>query len=202
MPIEGFEPFDNNSWLNSLGAYNLNEKVDTLLDLARTIETEGGYFYQGIPFPTKTNDVNVSGQAIIPAGVTFGGAISVQAGSILTSITSYSDQNEGFKFRIYDKGAKKDFFAGTVFGFRRIAAVSLVGDPTTQLPDLNSTQPFGPAMQFNPFIILPPGSLQIEITNLSQTNDALIQMLLNFAVPLTREATNEVIVEKGNGRQV
>ena len=77
-------------------------------------------------------------------------------------------QNLGqYTLRIYDKGAQTDLYYGqfawypTVIGTMQ-KQVSAVGDfINTQTLDI----PFGPYFFRAPLIVLPPGDLQIQITN-------------------------------------
>lgn len=166
------------AYLDALPAYNLNAGVDTMLDLAREILTVDNYYFLGVAFPTGTD-------ILIPANGTFVGNVSVEPLSYVTMITGFSDQPSGFKLRIYDKGAKADIIDRQFISSRNIASQMEGVFPGVTPADT----PFGPYMLISPFIVLNPGSLQIEITNLSLLA-ANIQILLGCAIPVTDRSIN------------
>lgn len=187
-------PYDVTAQLNAMSLYDTCEGLDSYLDLARELILSNRYFYQGIPFP------------IIPEGAvtniapfaTISGTITIPPYSFVVSITHYSAQPEGFKISIYDKGAKTDLFYNKFAKDVTASSPMGFGDPhpatiSTEALDVFNAQ--GPRFMTSPLIVLPPGTFQIEITNLSPL-DNLVQVLFNFAVPFSGKATNIVSIGK------
>lgn len=167
-------PYDELSFINSLSGYNANSGLDELLDLTRVIQESGNYFFQGVSFPT--------GNLIVPAQSTVNGSLQIPAGSYITSIGHYFNPTvnpEGFKVRLYDKGTKASIFYGE---YAHISLISAPGNPVGFVQ--------------SPFIITPPGILGWEIVNLS-TVDAMIQVLLCCAIPISQQSVGQTIVSKG-----
>jgi len=108
--------------------------------------------------------------------------------------------DQGFKIRIYDKGAKTELFYNKFA--RDVTASSPMGQSDPNNPDPTSPQEqeirqaLSPRFMTSPMIVLPPGTLQIEITNLSPYNN-LIQILFNFAIPLGNKSTNVISITQG-----
>ncbi len=104
---------------------------------------------------------------------------------------------EGFRYRIYDKGAKLDVMIDTQFAQNTstIGVMANLAAPNTQ-----TNVPIGPNFLATPYVVLKPGALQLEVTNLSNL-DCAIQIFLHFAVPVNRQSANEnLILQGGNAR--
>jgi len=195
-------PYDLNTWLDNLGIYSLTDAAAEYLENCRQIIDTEKYYFQGVPFPPSTN-------SLIAALDTYSGNITVPALSYVLAITgdTYVRGVErepggrslaGFQFRLYDKGAKMDTVVNSQFSYNNdfcgvMAAPALPKNAT----DL-SGYPFGPLFPQSPMVVLEPGSLQIEITNLNDSSSVYCQILLMLAVPVNRLSANEVIVRKGS----
>ena len=150
------------------------------LDLWKKIIDSDNYYWKGYATPIGA-DINFA------ARQSFEDNISVEPGSYLTSINGWSSDVQGniagFKFQIYDKGAKTYLysrtwpFSSTVVGSGVAAAAGL---------------PFGQQIMDGPLVVLDPGLLTIQITNLD-TVATTIQLLFAFAVPVTRASLNQQI---------
>lgn len=202
LQISGNRPifqYDILAKLNAMSLYDLSEGLDTYLDLAREIILSDNYFYQGKPFP------------VIPQGQlftlepyeTFSGTIVAPAYSFIVSMTHYTNQSEGFRLSVYDKGAKTDLFynkfAKDITGSAQMGPNVDPHPATVSTEALEAFQAQGPRFIEGPMVILPPGTLQIELTNLSP-NQNLAQVLFNFAVPMNGPNTNIVNI-KSHGNE-
>lgn len=171
------------AYIDSLPAYNLGANVDRMLDLSRLVIDADNYYWSGVAFPSRDN-------TLIAGGATYAANVAIQPYSFITSLTVFSDQAPGFKLRIYEKGSKSDIFGGQ-FCFHDICgSVMEAGFPGATPVDT----PFGPHFLLSPLIVLPPGSLQIEITNLAP-DTATIQILLSCAIPVTDKSLNIVDIK-------
>lgn len=208
--------YDVTAFLDTLSVYNQGTFRVGDLDLAREIILSNNYVYYGYPFPAPPQQgvfTNVSALATVT------GSVSVPPYSYLTGINYwwYFDDllHEGgigefsreFRLRIYDKGAKTDLFynrfsqSGTMLGNtlgtqydlgaagRGLNLIQRYGDNTKY-----AFNPPGTNLLTAPMVMLPPGLLQVEVTNLD-SSDALIQVMFHFAVPLNKTSTNLPKVE-------
>lgn len=173
-------------FLNNLPAYNGNQGVDSLLDLAREIQQSGNYYYEGLVFP------NLEVQPTIPALGTLSGVIVIPPGTYVTAINglAYNSNNtlgnSGFNLKIYDKGSKASVFYGDYAQHTTVAGHF----------DITQDVPSGSGMLLAPFIITGPGVLGWEIVNRS-TNALMIQVLIDCAVPITNRSIQNTVVSKG-----
>lgn len=170
------------AYMNFLPAYDSNSGVDKLLDIARVIQQcPNDYVWRGLVFPKPAD-------ATLLALASYEDQIPVEAGSYIVGINGYSNQSEGFEFQIYDEGARTNLF-GKKLGKNGITTAELVvpavGD--FNLPCQN--------WLLSPLVILNPGQLNLQITNLS-VNTAYIQVLLSIAVPIIGKSINQVEVKK------
>ena len=136
--------------------------------------------YQGIAFP-KGQD------CILNPGQTFSGALNLTPFSYIVSVTGFTGNGNQFTLRIYDKGAQTDFFYGQFAWFPTVIG-TLQGSFNNGVPLLISEQdqPFAPYLFRDPVIILPPGVIQIQVTNVSTDptfGQNFVQLLFNVAVP-------------------
>lgn len=182
-------PYSKLTYLNNLPVYTANAGVDSLLDQAREFSDSDNYYFQGVPFPGAAD-------IVIPARTTFGGVITVPALCYVTSITGdcfkTSDPTaatNGFQFRIYDKGARLDSIINAQYVRNTMVAPAM----RRAAGALFNSRPIGPGMLQSPFVVLQPGSLQMEVTNLS-TFDCSIQLMLALAVPINPMSASEMIV--------
>lgn len=177
-------------YINNVPVYTANRGVSSLLDLPRKFVDSGEYFFLGIAFPPAIS-------TFVLARDTFSGVITVPPLSYILSLSGDTyvdvphqpDDGFGFMVRIYDKGAKMESIINAQF--IRGSLIALNERPT------GAEGQKGPYWLQDPFVLLKPGTLQMEITNLSQTQDKHIQMLLGLAVPANTKSVNEVIIENG-----
>lgn len=176
------EPYSVSTWYNYVGAYDLNVGTDLMMDLSRHIIDSDAYVYQGIAFP-KGQDV------IVPFGATFSGSLNLIPYSYLMALTGFSRNGNQYTLRIFDKGAQTDLYFGQFAWYPTVISNMQkqfnMGDYIL-LGQQN--KPFGPYMFRDPMIILPPGVLQIQLTNVQLEPDPpgteqMVQMLFSFAVP-------------------
>ena len=186
----GLYPLDESyslaTWYEYQGAYDLWIGTDLLLDLSRHILNSQAYVYQGIAFP-KGNDVT------IPEGTTFNGSINLPPYSYIVSVCGSPMNGNQVTVRIYDQGAQTDVYQRQ-FAWLPTVISNMEGDFNEGQPITLQDQdkPFGPYFFRDPLIVLPPGVLQIQITNVD-TNPALppnpdfpppiFQLLFGVAVP-------------------
>ncbi len=175
-------------YLDNLPAYNLNEGVVSLLDITRMFFDSENYMCSLVASP-KGADVNIGPR------LTFVENIPLEPFTYIVSLTVFSDQPEGFKLRIYDKGARADIIERQ-FIFHNImgSIMEMQFSPAPTPVDV----PFGQHFFQSPIVVMPPGSLQVEITNLSPAT-AIIQIVLGCAVPVTDRSLNNVLVEGAIG---
>lgn len=178
------------TYYENSGAYDLWTGTDLLLDQTRHILASDNYVFQGVAFP-KGKDIQFKFQS------SFTGSINLIPYSYIVGLMGYNEvSNFGgpglYTLRIYDKGAQSDLYYGqfawypTVIGtgqnqFSEVGKFLPVGFPNV---------PFGAYLFRDPLIVLPPGVLQIQISNVSQ-NSAFFgstgilnaQLLFMIAVP-------------------
>jgi len=171
-----------NTLIDNLSGYDSSEGSNQQLDLSRYINESGNYFWTGAAFPAIAQ-VPVFR---VPALNTINGSIQLPPGTYVVSISWFSEQPEGIKFKLYDKGTKASIFYGD-YAFAPLVA----GNEVQTVAD----EPFGPSYLMSPFIITPPGVLNWELTNLSPI-DALIQMLCSCAVPINNQSLNTRLIKK------
>lgn len=182
------EEYGLHTWYDNNGAYDLWTGTDLLLDISREILASDSYIFQGVTFP-KGKDVEIDFQQ------TFSGSINLIPYSYVLGLNGFSQNNGQYLLRIYDKGAQTDLFYGQFAWYPSVLGTmqeqfSAVGDfINTQTLDI----PFGPYFFRDPLIILPPGDLQIQITNAEQEfNPNLpgqrVQLMFLVAAPKTTTA--------------
>lgn len=177
------QPYGIETWYDNNGAYDLWAGTDLLLNVTRQIVASDSYILQSIAFP-KGNDVEIDFQQ------SFSGSVNLVPYSYILGINGFSQNLDQYTLRIYDKGAQTDLYYGqfawypTVIGTMQ-KQFSAVGDfINTQTLDI----PFGPYFFRDPLIALPPGDLQIQISNATPTfSEELpvqrVQLMLLVAAP-------------------
>lgn len=174
------------TWYNYQGAFDLNAGTDLLLDQSRHILESDAYVFQGIVWPKGTD-------TLIDFQQTFSGSLNLIPYSYVLGLNGFSLNNGQYTIRIYDKGAQTDLYYGQFAWYPTILGTmqgqfSAVGDFIT-LADKDI--PFNPYFFRSPFIILPPGILQIQLTNVQlepTPEDQIpqqVQLLLLIAAPKT-----------------
>jgi hypothetical protein len=176
------------TWYENTCAYDLWTGTDLMLDLARNILASDAYIFQGIGFP-KGADIS-----LMP-GQTFSGSLNLTPYSYVLSLSGFSANANQFTVRIYDKGAQTDVYQKQFAWFPTVIG-NLQGTFNEGQILYQNTQdvPFGPYIFRDPLIILPPGVLQIQLTNVapndtqfgvlpSEQTPNLVQMFFGIAVP-------------------
>jgi hypothetical protein len=186
-------PYTLNTYINNLGPYTLTEGLDRLLDAGRMVNEAQSYYWLGIPFPGAQ-------QAALPAYGNYSGTLTVPELAYVISLTGVAIvtatgavATAGFKFRMYDKGGKIDSFINTQFAGSRQFLQEQASNPL----DSADSNPTGPYLLDSPMIVLPPGALQLEVTNLTNL-PVTCQVLIQLAVPSNRQSTNEMMIGKTN----
>lgn len=137
-----------------MSKYNLVRPLFTFVD-----QDKFNWFARVFP-----DTANVS----LPSRSSFEDQVTVTPGSFLTMITTFSEQVEGFRFQVWDKGLQKEFFS------------AYSNERTTAGNSRNPRQlPFiVPA----PAMITGTGLITVQMTNLSALAN-YAQVCLVFAVP-------------------
>jgi len=184
------DSYSLSSWYENNGAYDLNAGTDMLLDLPRHILESDAYIFQGIAFPK-------GGDIAIPQQQTFSGSLNITPFSYLVSLTGWSGNGNQFTLRIFDKNAQTDLYYGQ-FGWLPTVISNMAGIEQQNMGQTifqgDPNKPFGQFFFRDPLIILPPGVLQVQITNVSQQQyfgqSAVMQMLFGIAVPKSTVSLN------------
>ena len=174
---------DASEYLDTLQGYNITYQQDELLNIARRVWDADNYYPMIVPFPGKPNDLfNATNSGYVLQ--TFSGVVTVPAFSVLVKMTAYAgpdpDHPTLFKLRIYDKGGNVDLV------YKQFSlADNICGKMTGQLTGQFEPQddPFGPSYLLDNAFVMPPGALQVEITDLSGVANTRIQIAMFFAVP-------------------
>ncbi len=181
-------PMALSEYLDYLPGYDLTDELSETLEVARNVIDSENYFMQGFVFPHNGLDT-------INGLDTFEGLIDVPAHSILIFMTGSSFVSErgalipstaGFKFQMYENGSKQNLFG------RTFARQDVLGQYSNDANGLAPDNPFGAGWLNAPLISIPPGRINLELTNLA-TVPALIQLYFNFAVPITRETLSQSV---------
>jgi len=175
------------TWYENNGMFDLNVGTDLQLDLTRHILESDAYFFQGVSFP-KANDT------IIPPQQSFSGTVNLIPYSYIVGLTGWSGNLNRFTLRIYDRGAQTDLF------FRQFAWYPTVVSNMTGTPNMgqvisqnDQNKPFGPYFLRSPLVVLPPGILQVQLTNVATpdfTTGGIAQLLFMVAVPRSTVSLN------------
>jgi hypothetical protein len=193
-------PYDENQFINQLQAYNTWKGNDELLDLMREIQSSKNYYWQGLCFPDSSylpNSFAGAGNGVAGGG-TLSGTLVIPVGTYVTSITHYSSQSDGFRFKLYDKGTKASIFYGDYSYEKPVSSNMMTGGIYATTPSdagSNSDIPFGPGYLMSPFIVTKPGVLGWEIVNESSSVN-VIQVMLACAVPINQKSVGQIVVAK------
>lgn len=177
------ENYSLSTWYENTGAYDLNMGTDLLLDQTRHLLESDSYTCQLVGFP-KGQDI------IVDFEQSFNGSLNLVPYSYILGLTGFNSNNGQFTVRIYDKGAQTDVYYGQFAWFPTVIGsmqqqFSAAGDFITVA---TRDVPFNPYFFRAPWIVLPPGVLQIQITNASPTPivsqpTQYVQMLFLVAIP-------------------
>jgi hypothetical protein len=177
-------PMALSEYLDYLPGYDLNDWSSEALNVARAVIDSENYFMRGYVFPGNGSDS-------IAGGVTFEGLISAPAHSIILFMTGYSSSSAGFKFQLYENGSKQNLFG------RTYARQDVTGMYQTHGGEILPDVPIGPAWFTDPMIIMPPGRIVGQVTNMS-VDTATIQVYLQMAIPITRETLSQNVQKTGS----
>jgi hypothetical protein len=184
------EPYRLSLWYEHNGAYDLNAGTDASLDITREIIESDNYIFQGYTFPSNI---------VLQPQQTFSGVLNLQPFSYLLSVTGSSGNDNQFTIRIYDKGAQTDLYFSQFAWFPVVLSNmtdNFNNGAVIKAGDLD--MPFGPYFFRSPLIVLPPGQLQVQVTNVAQPYGTIppasllnnIQILIGAAVPKTTVSLN------------
>jgi hypothetical protein len=142
--------------------------------LAKLEETNEGpdYYFHGGVAPKQYL------QSGIPGLVNVSDEFSLPEGTIIWGIGAYSDQPQGLKLQVFERGSQQNLF-GRTYGKDGVV---------TGQNDNSLTTPNGIAILPDPIFVIPPGQIQIQIANLAQ-DTAMIQVFFACAVPLVKGIT-------------
>lgn len=183
------EPYGVSTWYDYTGVTDLHVGTDLMMHIPRHIIESDAYVFQGVAFP-KGQDVRVG------YGQTFSGSLNLIPYSYLVALTGFSRNWGQFTLRIWDKGAQTDLYYGQFAWYPTV-----IGTMQKQ-PNMGDyvllrqqDKPFGPYLFRDPMIVLPPGVLQIQLTNVETVPDPpgfeqMVQMLFMMAVPKTTTSLN------------
>lgn len=176
------ENYGIETWYDYQGATDLWAGTDLLLEQSRHILASDSYVCQNIAFP-KGIDTELAFQG------TFSGSLNLIPYSYVIGLNGYTQTGYPYTLRIYDKGAQTDLYYGQ-FAWGATVTGRMPYLPNGEDPDV----PFGPYLFRDPLIVLPPGNLQIQITNASpQAAPGVIddfQLLFMVAVPKNTVSLN------------
>lgn len=202
-PIQALTP---TSFIDSLPLFNVNWMTDQQLDLARELLNSGEYYFIGRQFPIpQDGDTIFAVNNNVPQGTTnvgsvigpsqsVGGSLALPSYSYIVSIACdfYTfgnpdhnpSTNPGFYLSLADKGAKQDIFD------KRFARDITFGSTRSTYSDMTDNVPMQQFFNLLPWMLLPPGLLQWQVTNLD-TTCAQISVYITFAVPINAGSLNK-----------
>jgi hypothetical protein len=165
--------------------YDCSEGLDKLLDLARTIQDSGNYYWQGISFPDSSDLVILPGQ-------TKNGTIQVTPGTYIVALNYFAANvvtfanGAGVKVKLYDKGTKASIFYGDGdFSLDRVSMSNM----QVKYGAGNTDIPFGQGYLMSPFIVTPPGIIGWELVSLDTTGtNQIVQVMMSSAVPINKQS--------------
>lgn len=174
------DPYGLHTWYEVNGMYDLNVGTDLELDLTRHILNSDAYLFSGVTFP-KSSDI------YIPSQQSFSGTINLIPYSYIVGLTGWSGNANAFTLRIYDRGAQADLFFGQ-FAWYPTVLSNMQGGPNmgVTIGQNVQNQPFTPYFFRSPLIVLPPGILQIQLTNVAKPEffaGGIAQMMFMIAIP-------------------
>ena len=182
------ENYGIETWYDYTGATDLWAGTDLQLEQSRHILASDAYVFQGVSFP-KGTDVEIAGLG------TFSGSLNLIPYSYLIGVTGFSvTESLGYTLRIYDKGAQTDVFYGQFAWAPTVMGIMTGAPPFAPMADIQRATPRGPYFFRDPLIVLPPGNLQIQITNSNISYPPgfmpMIQLLFMIAVPKNTTTLN------------
>lgn len=174
------------TWYNYQGAYDLNAGTDLLLEQARHILESDAYVFQGVAWP-KGTDTEIDYQQ------TLSGSLNLIPYSYVVGVNGFSWNLGQYTLRIYDKGGQADLYYRQMAWYPTVlGTMQQQHSASGEYIKLEATDiPFGPYFFRSPLIVLPPGILQVQLTNAQLNPDPagqlgqLVQMLFLIATPKT-----------------
>lgn len=169
------------TYLDNLQAYNTNEGQRSRLDTLYAIQSaQTDYYYKGQAVPlTLSPGIDGLPRTQLNPLETYDVQFSVPPGSILTQLTAYSQQPEGFSVQITDAAS-----GVSVFNTQDIRSL-LIGN----YENLTVDDPKGPSLFNAPLFFLNKGQVKVVLKNLS-TAPNLVQLYMEFAIPNTKLNNN------------
>lgn len=171
----------NLAYLDNLQAYNTYYGNIQSLDLLRQLGEAGtDYYYKGFGVPNGLpNDIDNLPRTRLNPLETYEVQISIPPGTIVTQVSVYSEQSQGFSLQIIDPTSGVN-----IWNTQDIRS-HLLGNFT----GVDTDVPAGPSIVKFPWFVLKRGMLTVVLRNLS-TSANLVQVYLECAVPNTKEDTN------------
>ena len=196
-------------WIYSQPCWDQSVQSLTVIDLISKLEATNvgpDYYFQGVVAPKQYL------QSGVPGLTTVSDEFSLPEGTIIWGIGAYATDlvplppslpmlqrgmnlgvapppapptSYGMRFQIYERGSQQYLYGRT---YAKDGVSSGQNDNTLTVPN-------GIKLLRNPIFVLPPGQIQIMMTNLSQ-NLAILQVFLACAVPLASGVTG-VYSQKG-----
>lgn len=184
-------PQTRTAYLDNLPLYTANRGLVTALDEARVFAQSDKYFFQGYAYPSSQS-------TIFTARETKSGVITVIPLTYIINITAEcfavnpeeETSNLGISIRIYDKGAKSESVINGQF-----VKGNMVGGKFRNASTSATNRHKGQYWLRAPMIVLIPGALQLEITNMSSIS-VNAQILLGCGVPLNAQSMGETTIHK------
>lgn len=180
------------TFINNLPAYNTSEEAFSKFDLIRQVVASRMYYQRTYAFPTDDNVIPGT-QNNIAARSTVEDTIIVEPYSIVLAIGCYSTRVEGFKFQINDVGTGQEIGYRTFMNSKNFGSM-ISGVPGATLPQnrgINLDEPVGLTFLKEPFIILAPARLTIQIVNMAPV-DTFLQLAIDIAIPTTRNSLGQL----------
>ena len=153
--------------------------------VARTVTECRGYYYQGVPFPSRDKLLGSGNPATygLPPNQQTDGTLNVQPGALLVSITATSLASDGFQFRVFDKSTLWELVYGEFIDNYALGQFDTAVDAA--LPPIDTRldgKLVGQYFLQTPFPIGGNGELNVSMVNLSASYN-VAQILFGFAVP-------------------
>jgi hypothetical protein len=189
---ENLNEVDICDWVYGQPCWDQSVNSLTVIDLISKLEATNvgpDYYFMGVAAPKQYSQTGVAGLT------TVSDEFSLPEGTIIWGIGGYATDvpepqgppvvSYGMRVQIYERGSQQYLFGRT---YAKDGVSTGQNDNTLTVPN-------GIKFLRNPIFVLPPGQIQIMLTNLSQ-NLAYLQVFLACAVPLVKGITG-VYTQKG-----
>lgn len=167
-------PVDNplEEWLVSQPAFDSSDNVASLIEMLVEIEKTNevpGYYYHGKISPKQYQASGIAGYTSVSD------EFNLPPGTLIWGVGGYSNLSKGFKLQMFEAGSKQYWYNRT-YGKDAVVTGAMAG--------INAADHYGfPYLFREPYFILPPGNLVVQVTNLAP-DTAKIQVVLHCACPL------------------